>query len=175
MGKRKGPSRKVVVLGGAVGLVVGVGLLLWGLAPAKEMMDAVGPAFNGGAPPEDLSERLDAAMAHLTSRAWADGVGFVLLLAGFVALKAGLAKPAPSVEELVQAEVARRLGVQSPTVSVSPVAQVPPPPLTQPTVSPAPAVQPAAVAAPSVRRTHCAACSSVLVAGGRICPQGHVQ
>lgn len=193
MGKSGEPSRKAwVLVGGVVGLLVGIGLLAWGLLPVRGLVDTVGPVFGGGQPPDDLGERMDAAMARLKARVWADGVGFVLLLAGFVAVKAGLAKPGPSVEQLVQAEVARRLAMQAPgaaspsaTATASAAVAVAPAPVATPAATPAvtPAVAPAQVpvllAPPTApigaRRTHCATCSSVLVAGGRICPMGHPQ
>jgi len=173
------------LLGGVLGIVGGIALLAYGLAPAKDLWDAAAPAFSGGTPPEDLSERLDAAMKDLKGRALIDGFGFLALMAGIVLVKTGLAKPkGKPVEQLVQEEVERRLAGQTvyhATQTTLPVTSVPAPApsgaanqvfAAPPTATPA-AQSPMSALPP--RRTHCGSCGSVLVAGGRICPQGHAQ
>lgn len=184
----KPPKRLLTTVLGAVALVVGIGLLGYGLAPLKQMADAVGPTFSGGPPPEDLSDRLDASMAALTARAWADGVGFILLLVGILMVKAGLAKPTRSIEQMVNEEVARRLavpaarstapGASPPEPAVVPaltVASSSPPSIGPASSSPHVPLPPMPALPAAARRTHCAACGSILVAGGRLCPQGHAQ
>jgi hypothetical protein len=182
-----------MLLAGVVGILGGIFLLGYGLAPAKDLWEAVGPAFSGGTPPDDLSDRLDASMADLKGRVLIDAFGFLALLAGIVLAKQAFAKPkSKPVEQLVQEEVARRLAAQPPaahgtqslplTVAVaSPSAGAGPAPVPAPAVA-APAQPRSAVPAPTPastrpapRRTHCIACGSVLVAGGRICPSGHPQ
>jgi hypothetical protein len=200
VGSAKPGSRRVLVaVLGAVALLAGIGLLWYGLSPSKQLMDAVGPVFSGGEPPEDLSERMDAAMAKLKARVIIDGIGFVLLLGGFVMIKAGLAKPQKSVAQLVDEEVTRRMAVSQASPSTrtaseaamptqvaptSPGPTVPAPPsaASAPAAAPIPVPMnvpvPAPVpqpATPVARRTHCAACGSILVAGGRLCPRGHAQ
>lgn len=182
----------VMVVAGVVGVLGGLGLLAYGLAPAKDLWDAVGPTFSGGPPPDDLSERLDASMAALKARALVDGLGFMALMTGVVLVKMALAGPKPpSVEKLVEAEVARRLAQQGhapmgaatlpltahPMAAASPVMPPPAPvvPASRATTAPsAPAARQPIPPSPT-RRTHCNACGTVLVAGGRICPQGHAQ
>lgn len=180
------------LLVGVVGIVGGLGLLAYGLAPAKDLWEAVGPTFSGGQPPEDLSERLDAAMADLKGRAVIDAFGSLALMAGVVLVSQAFKKPASKpVEQLVHEEVERRLAAQMPAVhgaqSTLPIPSgsaarmssasdqvfaLAPPTSAPPTPSgPPPAPRPAA----APRRTHCASCGSVLVAAGRICPQGHAQ
>lgn len=176
----------VLLLSGVVGILGGLVLLGYGLAPAKDLWDAVGPTFSGGPPPDDLSERMDASMAALKARAVVDALGFVALLAGVVLAKMAFAAPKEApLKDLVEAEVARRMALQgqpmgAPTMPLTaqPLASAQPLPPSAPTQPPAPrgaAPPPVAVTAAPARRTHCAACGSVLVAGGRICPQGHAQ
>lgn len=166
----------VVLLGGAAWMYVG----LKPLAPLLEL-------FTGGAQAaEKNQEFMDHLDEHLGNAAVPVGGGIACLLAGFVMIKVGLSPPKPpTVEELVQKEVERRLAAQ-PTVNASaaPVAS-PQSPATFATPAPTPvAVRSSAptqsttvlqTPASAARRTHCATCSSVLVAGGRICPRGHLQ
>lgn len=198
--------RLALGLGGLAALVLGVVLLGYGMAPLKQIADTVGPTFSGGKPPDDLGERLDAGMAELKSRVVYDGIGFILLLGGFVVAKAALGKPKKSVEQLVNEEVARRLAVPA-VPSGAPPPLPPPPPSSAPPPIPADTARPSGPPAvpgplfPPVppssspaststdvpgrpvtgavltqgRRTHCGACGSVLVAGGRLCPRGHPQ
>lgn len=184
--------RNVMMVAGVVGVLGGLGLLGYGLAPTKDLWDAVGPTFSGGPPPEDLSERLDASMAALKARALVDGLGFMALMTGVVLVKMALAGPKPPpVEKLVEAEVARRLaqqghapmGAATLPLTAHPMAlaqpSTPPPtpvvPSTRAPTSPSAPAAPRPVTASPPRRTHCNACGTVLVAGGRICPQGHAQ
>lgn len=161
----------VLLLAGVLGVVGGLVLLGIGLAPAKQLWDAVGPTFSGGPPPEDLAERMDAAMAKLKARVLVDVLGFVALMGGILAVHQALAKPKPKpVEQLVQEEVARRMAA-FPAGAASPASVAQAAPVAAPAVS-TPAAPPAATA--PLRRTHCS-CGSVLVAGGRICPLGHPQ
>lgn len=169
-----------LVVGGLAALVVGLLLLGFGLVPVKGLVDAVGPVFGGGSPPDDLSERLDASMAALKARALWDGVGFLLVIGGFVTVKVGLAKPQKSVEQLVSEEVERRMAAGAVPAGAPPAMQPAGPPAQPPPApfSPAPRAGPTPMpvaAPPTVPRTHCAACGSVLVAGGRVCPRGHAQ
>ena len=181
-------SPTVRLLLGLAAVVAGIALFVYGLAPAKPLMDTVSSSFSGDPPPPDLGERIDGAIAELTARAWADGLGLVLLLVGILVAKRALAKPAPTVESLVGAEVARRLAQLGVSPAAQPAATAPAPVVVTPTAAsasvataaaPAPVALPASapIPAPSAapRRTHCAACGGVLVAGGRLCPQGHPQ
>lgn len=181
----------VLLLGGVVGVLGGLALLAYGLAPAKDLWEAVGPAFSGGTPPEDLSERLDAAMAGLKGRAFIDAFGVLALMAGIVLVKQAFAKPKEKpVEQLVKEEVERRLAAPEPVAhgtQALPLPAAPPAPAARATsvagarptavqgTASMQGSQPAARLVPPVRRTHCVACGSVLVAGGRICPSGHPQ
>lgn len=184
-GGRAGRAGLFLLLG-VVGIVGGVALLAYGLAPARDLWEAAAPAFSGGTPPEDLSERLDAAMTELKGRALVDAFGVLALMAGIVLVKQGLAKPkGKPVEQLVQEEVERRFAAQAPVAhgvqSALPLAAAA---AARPSTSSGQLFAPSAVSPgqdggiaslPSGRRTHCATCGSVLVAGGRICPQGHAQ
>ncbi len=173
-------------------LLVGLGLLVAGAVLAYLGLKPLAPLlelFTGGAAAAERHKVwLEDLEAHLGDAAVPVGLGIVFVLAGVVLAKMGLAPPKPkSVEQLVQEEVERRLGAQVP----SPAAVAPAPaPLAWPATSPEPstAVASPAMAAPrpvvaapspqsspSPRRTHCASCGSVLVAGGRMCPRGHPQ
>lgn len=166
-----------MVIVGAVGILVGLVLLAYGLAPVKQIVDVVGPTFSGGPPPDDLGEQLDAAIARLKARALVDVFGFVASLGGIVAVKSALAPPKPKpVEQLVQEEVARRMAGMAPVVAANPVASSPAAagPSSSPAASPVAGAHSGSAEAGPVRKTHCA-CGSVLIAGGRICPQGHAQ
>lgn len=163
MSKGKVPAWKLgVLVGGLVLLLAGGAAIYFGVKPLAPLLEL----FTGGAQAaEKNQEFMEDLEGHLGAAAWPVGGGIAALLVGFVLVKVGMAPPKPkSVEELVQEEVARRLGgAASPGVSV---------PVAAPT---APVPAPVPVAQPSVRRTHCGACGSVLVAGGRLCPQGHAQ
>lgn len=158
----KKPAKVPVVAAGAVVLVVGIGLLLWGLAPAKGFGVAM-DVFGGSPPPEDLTEQIDAAMAELTARAWASGLGFVGIIGGIITLKAGMPQD-KSVEEQVKEEVEKTLGAgATPRAPSGPsdAGENPPPssqPLPPPTTTPS-------------RGAACPACGSALIAGGRFCPK----
>ena len=180
-GRVVGEARSnLFLLGGVAGIVGGLVLLGYGLAPVVPLVEVVSGTFGGGTPPPDLGEQIDAAMAAAKARVLVDALGFVALLAGFVLVKQALAKPKPRpVEDLVQEEVARRLAAMGAVPAPPSSPPVPgAPAVVAAAPSPAAAVQPPvapAVAAPAQRRTHCAECGSVLVAGGRLCPQGHRQ
>lgn len=182
----RGAKSGAFLLGGVIGIVGGIALLAYGLAPAKDLWDAAAPAFSGGTPPEDLSERLDAPMKDLKGRALFDAFGFLALMAGIVLVSQGLKKPqGKPVEQLVQEEVERRFAAQPVvhgTQSTLPLTSSVPAPQSAGGSSQVFAAQPPATTtvqstapASPARRTHCGACGSVLVAGGRICPQGHAQ
>lgn len=153
-------QQRMIAVGGGVALVVGIGFLLWGLAPVK----GFGPAmevFGGGTPPDDLGEQIDAALAELTSRAWADGLGMVGIMGGIIALQHGMKPKEKTVEERVAEELDRRradgtvqAGQGAPRAPASSVQAAPPP-----------APRPAQPAAPSA----CPTCHGPLVAGGRFC------
>lgn len=190
----------VLLVAGVVGILGGLALLGYGLAPAKDLWDAVGPTFSGGPPPEDLGERMDASMDALKARVMVDALGFVAMMAGIVLAKMAFAAPKEApLEKLVEAEVARRMALQGqpmgaatlpltaqPLASARPAAAAPSTATAPPVPARSPASAPAAPTThhthhtsasvpPTPRRTHCGSCGSVLVAGGRICPQGHAQ
>lgn len=102
----------MVMIAGIIAAVVGVGLLLWALAPIK----GFGPAmdvFGGGTPPDDLGEQIDAALDGMIARAWADGVALVLIMGGVIAAKWGMTPKEKTVEERVKEELDKRLGGQA--------------------------------------------------------------
>ena len=159
----------------AVLVAVGAGLLLAGALFAYLGLKPLAPLLElstGGAQAAERNKPfLDDLERHLGDAALPVGGGVAALLAGFVVLKVGLAPPKPRpVEEQVREQVERRLALHA-TASppVSPRPQV----LT--VAAPSVVHAPAAASAPPARRTHCGSCGSVLVAGGRLCPQGHAQ
>ncbi len=157
--------RKPVLYGGIAAMVIGLALLVWGLAPAKGF-SAAGGAFGGGSVPPDLEERLNAAMAGLQARVWADAVGFVLLLGGFVALKAAkVPDPEPEVlrQVAVEAEAKRR---HDPAGSPD-KADIAGAPVAEPLPAEAPPVRPPGPTGPGT--TRCPECDGPLIASGRFC------
>ncbi len=95
---------------GALGILLGVSLVGYGLAPAGAFASIMKVAFGGGTPPDDLGAQIDGAIAGLKGRMVWDVVGFVLLIAGIVCLKLAFRKPKPkTVEEQVEEAVRRRL------------------------------------------------------------------
>ena len=174
-------KQKLAAAIGGVAIVVGVGLLLWGLAPAKGF-GAAGAAFSGGPVPEDLNEQIDAALAGVMARAWASGLGLAGILGGVIALKEGMTRKEYTVEERVQQELAAR-GVQpsdpvdAMLEDLAPPAQAAPAVAPDPTPTPpAPAAPPAPTAAPptpaptpQAATTTCPTCDQPLIAGGRSC------
>lgn len=137
------------MVAGIVAALVGVGLLLWGLAPVK----GFGPAmevFGGGTPPDDLDEQINAALDGMIARAWADGVGLALIMGGIMAAMWGAKAKEFTVEERVAAELDRR--------GAAPAA-------------PARPAEPEAVPAapPRSAGSGCPTCGQPLLAGGRFC------
>lgn len=174
-------GQKMAAALGAVALIGGIGLLLWGLAPAKGF-SAAGAAFSGGPIPEDLNEQIDAALAGVIGRAWASGLGLAGILGGVIAVKEGLTQREMTVEEQVNARL-EELGIQEggapPATASTPAAEpvgapAPEPaaaaPTTQPVATPAPsATPPAAAPAAAPSGPVCPTCESKLIAGGTFC------
>lgn len=158
-------------LGGALALLAGLACLGHGLAP----LGGLGALFGGNPgnlPPTFMDDLIAAMKAGVP---W-DIAGAVLAITGLVFVKLALRKPKPpSMEEQVEAAVARRLaelGITANPRAPNATQQTPqlthataPAELRAPTVAPAPAA-PHLVAAPPAG---CPTCGQALVGGGRFC------
>lgn len=173
------PWKVVVLLVGLGAIVLGFFAFKYGLGPAGPIADVMMAGQNAN---QQQLDQMEPAIAELqsTSHVVADVIGLVLSLGGFVMVKVGMSPAKPkSVEQLVQEEVARRLGGTGATsipVNIVSAASVPPVPAAPAILAtPAGPVQSNPVTLdPGTRRTsstHCATCGRPLLAGKycRVC------
>lgn len=104
--------RLPLFLGGLAGVVGGVLLLAYGLAPAGEVVDAVGPALQaGGPPPSDMADRIDASVAEMSARGFWDGLGLLAGIGGAVMMRTARRPATTQRETLLHEAMDERMHV----------------------------------------------------------------
>lgn len=189
-GVRTGVSKQVLLAVGLALLLGGLVLAYVGLRPLSPLWEVI---MDGPSAMKRHEAWMEDLSSHLGDAALPVGLALAAVLAAAVLIQMGVRAPAPPpLEDIVRAEVERRMAGQAHApmgTSAMPLVATPlaRPASSTPTsmpVSPGPSAahaarpRPASVPAPEltpVRRTHCSGCGTVLVAGGRICPQGHAQ